>query len=75
MADKTDAVVSATPSMAPMKLAFYTYSYTEKLDMPIATVLEAVAAAGYDGIDLSATRRAKSKRLRSSTLEFPVQCN
>src|SRR3989442_1598438 len=41
-----------------MKLAFYTYSYLDRLDMPVAPVLEAIAAAGYDAVDLSATRRA-----------------
>src|SRR5262245_20234382 len=38
-----------------MKLGFYTYSYIDRLKMDIEPVLEAVAAAGYDGIDISAT--------------------
>jgi sugar phosphate isomerase/epimerase len=38
-----------------MKLGFYTYSYVDRLKMEIEPVLEAVAAAGYDGIDVSAT--------------------
>ncbi len=40
-----------------MKLGFYTYSYIDRLGMEIEPVLEAVAAAGYDGIDVSATWR------------------
>lgn len=38
-----------------MKLGFYTYSYIDRLQMEIEPVLETVAAAGYDGIDISAT--------------------
>lgn len=41
-----------------MKLAFYTYSYIDRLGMEPADVLPLVAAAGYDGIDLSATWHA-----------------
>jgi protein FrlC len=41
-----------------MKLGFYTYSYLDRLDLPIAPTLEAIAAARYDAVDLSATRRA-----------------
>lgn len=40
-----------------MKLGFYTYSYIDRLKMEIEPVLEAVAAQGYDGIDISATWR------------------
>ena len=40
-----------------MRLAFYTYSYIDRLGMEPEPVLEQVAAAGYDGIDLSATWR------------------
>jgi sugar phosphate isomerase/epimerase len=40
-----------------MKIGFYTYSYLDRLDMPIGPTLEAIAAAGYDAVDLSATRR------------------
>ena len=40
-----------------MKLGFYTYSYIDRLKQEIEPVLEAVAAAGYDGVDLSATWR------------------
>ncbi len=40
-----------------MKLGFYTYSHIDRLGMEIEPVLEAVAAAGYDGIDISATWR------------------
>jgi len=39
-----------------MRLAFYTYSYTDKLDMPIEPALEKIAATGYDGIDISGTQ-------------------
>jgi sugar phosphate isomerase/epimerase len=38
-----------------MKLGFYSYSYIDLLKRDIEPVLEAVAAAGYDGIDISAT--------------------
>lgn len=38
-----------------MKLGFYTYSYIDRLKMEVEPVLEAVAAAGYAGIDISAT--------------------
>jgi sugar phosphate isomerase/epimerase len=38
-----------------MKLGFYTFSYIDRLKMDIDPVLEAVVAAGYDGIDISAT--------------------
>lgn len=38
-----------------MRLAFYTYSYTDRLEMPIEPALEKIAAAGYDGIDISGT--------------------
>ena len=38
-----------------MRLAFYTYSYTDKLDMAIEPALEKIAATGYDGIDISGT--------------------
>jgi sugar phosphate isomerase/epimerase len=40
-----------------MRIAFYTYSYIDRLAMEPAAVLPAIAAAGYDGIDLSATWR------------------
>jgi sugar phosphate isomerase/epimerase len=40
-----------------MRLGFYTYSYIERLGMEIEPVLEAVAAAGYEGVDVSATWR------------------
>ena len=39
-----------------MRLAFYTYSYTDRLDMPIEPALEKIAATGYDGIDISGMR-------------------
>jgi len=41
-----------------MKLAFYTYSYIDRLGMEPADVIPRVAAAGYDALDLSATWRA-----------------
>ncbi|MCS6860395.1 MAG: sugar phosphate isomerase/epimerase [Abditibacteriales bacterium] len=40
-----------------MKLGFYTYSYIDRLGMSIESVLEKVAATGYDGVDVSATWR------------------
>lgn len=41
-----------------MRIAFYTYSYIDRLGMEPADVLPLIAAAGYDGIDLSATWRS-----------------
>jgi sugar phosphate isomerase/epimerase len=38
-----------------MKLGFYTYSYVDRLKMDLEPVLETIAAAGYQGIDISAT--------------------
>ena len=38
-----------------MRLAFYTYSYTDRLEMPIEPALEKIAATGYEGIDISGT--------------------
>jgi sugar phosphate isomerase/epimerase len=38
-----------------MKLGFYTYSYIDRLKMEIEPVLESIAVAGFDGIDVSAT--------------------
>ena len=43
-----------------MRLAFYTYSYTDRLDMPIEPALEKIAATGYDGIDISGTHGASA---------------
>jgi sugar phosphate isomerase/epimerase len=40
-----------------MKLGFYTYSYVDRLATPIEPALEKVAAAGYAGLDISATWR------------------
>ena len=38
-----------------MRLAFYTYSYTDRLDMPIPHCLKRIAQVGYTGIDVSGT--------------------
>jgi len=38
-----------------MRLSFYTYSYTDRLKMPIVPCLERIAKAGYSGIDVSGT--------------------
>jgi sugar phosphate isomerase/epimerase len=38
-----------------MRLAFYTYSYTDRLEMPIEPCLQRIAKAGYSGIDVSGT--------------------
>lgn len=38
-----------------MRIAFYTYSYTDRLDMPIPACLERIAKTGYSGIDVSGT--------------------
>src|SRR5438132_1593464 len=37
-----------------MKLGSYTCGYVDRLEMPIEPALEAAAAAGHDGIDVSA---------------------
>lgn len=38
-----------------MKLAFYTYSYTDRLNLPVADCLAHIAQTGYAGIDESGT--------------------
>jgi sugar phosphate isomerase/epimerase len=38
-----------------VRLGFYTYSYTDRLRMPLESCLERVARAGYSGIDISGT--------------------
>lgn len=38
-----------------MRLSFYTYSYTDRLKMPIVPCLERIARTGYSGIDVSGT--------------------
>jgi sugar phosphate isomerase/epimerase len=38
-----------------MRLSFYTYSYTDRLEMPIEPCLKRIAKAGYSGIDVSGT--------------------
>ena len=38
-----------------MRLAFYTYSYTDRLQMPIEACLQRIAKTGYAGIDVSGT--------------------
>src|SRR5688572_24831130 len=38
-----------------MKLVFYTYSYTDRLQLPVAECLAHIAKAVYAGIDDSAT--------------------
>lgn len=38
-----------------MRLAFYTYSYTDRLDLPVVSTLERIKRAGYDGVDISGT--------------------
>ncbi|MBP87714.1 MAG: hypothetical protein CMJ64_13490 [Planctomycetaceae bacterium] len=38
-----------------MRLSFYTYSYTDRLEMPIELCLKRIAKAGYSGIDVSGT--------------------
>ena len=55
-----------------MRLAFYTYSYTDRLGMPLEPALEKIAAAGYDGIDISGTH-GPSADPRSVTPELRAQ--
>jgi len=38
-----------------LRLGFYTYSYTDRLRMPVETCLKQIARAGYSGIDISGT--------------------
>jgi sugar phosphate isomerase/epimerase len=38
-----------------MRLGFYTYSYTDRLRMPVGPCLERIARTGYSGIDVSGT--------------------
>src|SRR5258706_14035993 len=38
-----------------MKLSFYTYSYTDRLKLPVADCLAHIAKTGYTGIDESGT--------------------
>lgn len=38
-----------------LRLGFYTYSYTDRLRMPLEPCLQRVARAGYSGIDISGT--------------------
>ena len=38
-----------------MRLSFYTYSYTDKLNLPIPDCLERIAKTGYSGVDVSGT--------------------
>jgi sugar phosphate isomerase/epimerase len=46
-----------------MRLAFYTYSYTDRLDMPIEPALVRIAETGYDGIDISGTHGSSADPL------------
>jgi sugar phosphate isomerase/epimerase len=39
----------------PVRLAFYTYSYTDRLELPVPETLARIAKAGYCGIDESST--------------------
>jgi sugar phosphate isomerase/epimerase len=52
-----------------MRLAFYTYSYTDRLEMPIEPALHSIAETGYDGIDISGTN-GKSADPESVTTEL-----
>jgi fructoselysine 3-epimerase len=38
-----------------LRLGFYTYSYTDRLRMPLESCLKRIARAGYSGIDISGT--------------------
>lgn len=44
-----------------MRLGFYTYSYTDRLRMPIDACLERIAQTGYSGIDISGTDGASTE--------------
>ena len=47
-----------------MRLAFYTYSYTDKLDMAIEPTLEKIAATGYDASTYRARTAPRPTRIR-----------
>jgi sugar phosphate isomerase/epimerase len=47
--------VSLTTGTVEMRLGFYTYSYTDRLRMPVVDCLERIARIGYSGIDVSGT--------------------
>lgn len=55
-----------------MRLAFYTYSYTDRLELPLEPCLRRIAETGYDGIDVSGTH-GKSEDPNSVTAEFRRQ--
>jgi sugar phosphate isomerase/epimerase len=38
-----------------MRLGFYTYSYTDRMQLPLVPCLERIARTGYSGIDVSGT--------------------
>ncbi len=38
-----------------MRLGFYTYSYTDRLKLPVVDCLQRIARTGYSGIDVSGT--------------------
>ncbi len=56
-----------------MRLGFYTYSYTDRLRLPLERCLKRIARAGYSGIDISGTDgpstdpRSVSPELRRQT--------
>jgi len=52
-----------------MRLGFYTYSYTDRLNMPLVPVLEHIASTGYSGIDISGTH-GNSADPESVTADF-----
>jgi sugar phosphate isomerase/epimerase len=52
-----------------IRLSFYTYSYTDRLEMPVVAALERIAKTGYQGIDVSGTH-GKSEDPRSVTPEL-----
>ena len=52
-----------------MRLVFYTYSYTDRLEMPVEECLERIARAGYAGIDVSGTH-GKSDDPASVSADF-----
>lgn len=62
-----------------MRLAFYTYSYTDRLEMPVQPALEKIAATGYEGIDISGTHgpsadpRSVTPELRALTRDAAAQ--
>lgn len=54
-----------------VKIGFYTFTYIDILSMPHRQVLDSIAEAGYDGVDLSATKGRTASPEQSPPAERP----